>query len=123
MQLGAHSISLSVKSLAKSKAFYQTLGFSVVGGSDEYHYLMMRSGDCVIGLFEGMFERNMLTFNPGWDQHANAVDPFDSINSIQQHLLDNGLELTKTLEVNSTGPGSIMLLDPDGNPILIDQHR
>lgn len=122
MKLGAFSISLAVKSLEKSKAFYETLGFKVFAGQPEKKYLIMKNNDSLIGLFEGMFENNILTFNPGWDQSANMLDDFDDVRSIQQHLKDNHIKLESEVDATSSGPGSIVFFDPDGNTILIDQH-
>jgi catechol-2,3-dioxygenase len=121
--LGAFSISLSVKDLEASRQFYETLGFSVFGGSMEQKYLIMKNGNALIGLFQGMFEGNILTFNPGWDENANNVDDFMDVRDIQKHIISNGIELTSKADATSTGPASIVLSDPDGNVILIDQHR
>lgn len=123
MELGAFSVSLAVKDIAKSKAFYETLGFLAIGGDIEQNWLMMRNGDNVLGLFQGMFESNILTFNPGWDQHCNNLDSFTDVRAIQQRLKDQGLELGSEADDSSTGPASLMLSDPDGNQIMIDQHR
>ena len=122
MRLGAFSISLSVKNIAKSKAFYETLGFSKFHGDQEQKWLILKNGETVIGLFEGMFPKNMLTFNPGWSQDAQNLDDFEDIRDIQQSLLVAGVTLESKAE-GDAGPASIMLTDPDGNPILIDQHR
>ena len=122
MKLGAFSVSLAVKDLAKSKAFYQKLGFSVFAGKEERNYLIMKSGDTLIGLFQGMFENNILTFNPGWDSSANVLDSFDDVRSIQKILQHQGLKLDQETDEQGTGPGSIVVTDPDGNQILIDQH-
>ena len=122
MKLGAFSVSLAVKDLAKSKAFYQKLGFSVFAGKEERNYYIMKSGDTLIGLFQGMFENNILTFNPGWDSDANVLDSFDDVRSIQKILKNQGLSLDREADEEGTGPGSIVLTDPDGNHILIDQH-
>ena len=123
MQLGCFSVSLSVKDLAKSKRFYEKLGFSVYAGAMEMNYLIMQNGQTNIGLFHGMFEGNLLTFNPGWDQKANNVDPFTDIRNIEKQLEDDGIELIKKVTEGESGPASITLTDPDGNVILIDQHR
>ncbi|MCK6604895.1 MAG: VOC family protein [Ignavibacteriaceae bacterium] len=123
MKLGAFSVSLGVKDLSASKSFYEKLGFTVFAGNADHNYLIMKNADIVIGLFQGMFEGNLLTFNPGWDQGANNVDPFDDIRKIQDHLLSAGLTLDSQADPASSGPASIMLKDPDGNVILIDQHR
>ncbi len=122
MQLGAFSISLPVKDLAASRAFYQALGFQSFGGSEEHNYLIMKNGEVLIGLFQGMFENAMLTFNPGWDQSAGAVDPYDDVHGIKAALLAKGLEITQETGGDS-GPASFVVTDPDGNPVLIDQHR
>ncbi len=123
MNLGAFSISLAVKDLDASKQFYEKLGFSVFGGNAEQNWLMLRNGDHVIGLFQDMFDKNILTFNPGWDQHCNDLDDFTDVRQLQQALLSSGTELTKQADETTTGPESLMLIDPDGNPVLIDQHR
>ena len=123
MKLGAFSVSLSVKDLAASKAFYEKLGFQPMGGSMEQHYLIMKNEGTLIGLFEGMFEGNLLTFNPGWDENAQAIEQFDDIRSIQKLLQASGVALLSGADENSSGPASLMLADPDGNVILLDQHR
>ncbi len=122
MQLGAFSISLAVKHLAASRAFYEKLGFVVFGGDQEQGWLIMKSGTTVIGLFQGMFEKNMLTFNPGWDSEATLVPGFDDVRSIQTELRKQGITLDQEADGGTTGPAYITLTDPDGNPILIDQH-
>ncbi|EEE47215.1 VOC family protein [Roseibium alexandrii] len=122
MQLGAFSISLTVKDLAKSKAFYEGLGFSDLGGSGSDGWVIMKNGETVIGLFQDMFEKNILTFNPGWDQDAKKLDAFTDIRALQKTLKDKGYSFVQEVDETTTGPGSLMLLDPDGNPILIDQH-
>ena len=119
--LGAFSISLAVKDLDASIGFYEKLGFEALGGDEGGR--MMKMGETVIGLFQGMFEKNMLTFNPGWDQNAEALDRFTDIRALQAELKARGLTLKSEVDPASTGPASIMLEDPDGNPILIDQHR
>ncbi len=123
MKIGAFSISLSVKDLKASKKFYEKLGFNVFVGSMEQNYLIMKNDNAIIGLFQGMFQGNILTFNPGWDENANNVEPFVDIREIQKHLKDNGLALSSEVDENSEGPASLMLSDPDGNLILLDQHR
>lgn len=123
MSLGAFSISLTVKNLAESTAFYEKLGFSSLGGAPEHKYAILKNGDAIVGLFEGMFDKNIITFNPGWDQNAGEVDPFDDVREIQKRLKAEGIELTSEADETTTGPASITLVDPDGNPILIDQHR
>ncbi len=122
MKLGAFSISLAVKDIKKSKEFYETLGFSVFAGDLERNYLIMKNKNSLIGLFQGMFDNNILTFNPGWDENANTLDNFDDIRKIQQHLKDNNIQLAKETGDNESGPASITFFDPDGNMILIDQH-
>lgn len=123
MNLGAFSISLSVKNLAASRDFYATLGFHPFAGTEAENWLMLRNGDHVIGLFQGMFDGNLLTFNPGWDQAGRASDPFTDIRDLQRALKSGGLSLLSEAEETGTGPASLMLVDPDGNAILIDQHR
>ncbi len=122
MQLGAFSISLAVKDIAASRAFYEQLGFTVFGGNQDQRWLIMKSGTTLIGLFQGMFERNMLTFNPGWDSSAQAVPGFMDVRQIQAHLQAQGVVLGETANPSTTGPAHITLTDPDGNPVLIDQH-
>jgi catechol 2,3-dioxygenase-like lactoylglutathione lyase family enzyme len=123
LKLGAFSISLSVKDLAKSKAFYENLGFTVFGGAMEKRYLIMKNETTLIGIFQGMFQGNMLTFNPGWDSNAKNVEPFDDIRIIQKELKSKNIALTMEADEKTTGPASVMTTDPDGNIILIDQHR
>jgi len=122
MKLGAFSVSLSVKDLKASKEFYEKLGFEEFGGNMEHMYLIMKNGNSLIGLFQGMFEGNILTFNPGWDENAKEVDEFDDVRVIQESLLQGKVELTSFVDKETAGPGSITLTDPDGNVILIDQH-
>lgn len=122
MKLGAFSVSLSVKDINASKEFYETLGFEVFAGQIERNYLIMKNGDTLIGLFQGMFENNILTFNPGWDSNANKLEKFDDIREIQKNLKENGIKLVSEADENTNGPASITLIDPDGNVILIDQH-
>lgn len=122
MNLGAFSVSLAVKDIQASKAFYEKLGFSQFAGDIEQNWLMMRNGDHVIGLFQGMFEKNILTFNPGWDQNMAEPDSFTDIRELQKQLKAQGINPETEADTDSTGPASITLLDPDGNPILIDQH-
>lgn len=123
MKLGAFSISLAVKDLAKSKAFYEKLGFSDMGGDMSQKWLIMKNEKSIIGLFEGMFEHNIITFNPGWDENAKNLEEFDNVRAIQEHLKKNGIPLISETDVNGEGPAHITLKDPDGNDILIDQHR
>lgn len=123
MQVGAFSVSLSVKDLAASRQFYEQLGFTAFAGSPQQRYLIMKNGNALIGLFEGMFQGNILTFNPGWDENAHLVEPFDDVREIQRHLKDQGVALTTEADETTTGPASFMLTDPDGNVVLFDQHR
>lgn len=123
MKLGAFSISLSVKDLNTSKAFYEKLGFTIFAGSMNQNYLIMKNGNALIGLFQGMFQGNLLTFNPGWDENATNLEKFDDVRQIQSHLKDNGITLISEADEKTEGPASIMLTDPDGNMILLDQHR
>ena len=122
MNLGAFSISLSVKDLATSIAFYEDLGFSQFGGQVEHNYVIMKNGETLVGLFQGMFEGNMLTFNPGWDQSAGEVNPFDDVRAIKEKLSKAGHEISHE-QGGDEGPASFAMADPDGNIILIDQHR
>lgn len=122
MKLGAFSASLSVKDIKASKQFYETLGFSVYAGQLEKNYLIMKNGNALIGLFQGMFKNNILTFNPGWDENANKVEPFDDVRTIQKHLKSSGINIEKEIDENAKGPASFMVFDPDGNAILLDQH-
>lgn len=122
MKLGAFSVSLSVKDINQSKAFYEALGFTVFAGDIKQNYLIMKNESTVIGLFQGMFEKNILTFNPGWDQNANQVETFDDVRKIQQDLKRKDIALMTEADEQTSGPASIMLLDPDGNQILFDQH-
>jgi predicted lactoylglutathione lyase len=123
MQLGAFSVSLNVKDLAVSKAFYQKLGFEPFGGDESQNWLIMKNDQHIIGLFQGMFDSNIMTFNPGWDQNAQNLDNFEDVRQLQKSLKAQGLTLMSEADDSTTGPASIMLTDPDGNPILIDQHR
>ena len=123
MDLGAFSVSLSVKDIEASREFYEKLGFEPVGGNIDDNWLILRNGDHVIGLFQGMFDKNMLTFNPGWNQQSRETDPFTDVREIQRMLKEQGVELYGEADETSKGPASITLFDPDGNPILIDQHR
>lgn len=122
MKLGAFSISLAVKDIKASKAFYETLGFSVFAGDLEKNYLIMKNESSLVGLFQGMFENNILTFNPGWDQEANALKKFDDVREIQKHLKSKNVKLEHEADETTSGPASFVVLDPDGNAILIDQH-
>jgi len=123
MELGAFSISLAVKDINASKVFYEKLGFKVFGGDVAENWVIMKNADHVIGLFHGMFEQNMLTFNPGWDQDAQELESFMDVREIQGQLKAQGVTLLSEVNESSSGPGSMMLADPDGNLILIDQHR
>ena len=123
MDLGAFSISLAVKDIVASRDFYQKLGFQEIGGEISQHWLILRNGDHTIGLFQGMFEKNTLTFNPGWDRHANPLENFTDIRILQRQLKEHELDFVNEVDEQSTGPASFMLFDPDGNPILVDQHR
>lgn len=123
MELGAFSISLSVKDIAASRAFYEKLGFSVFGGQQEQRWLIMKNGTTLIGLFQGLFEKNMLTFNPGWDSDAKNLPDFMDVRKIAEALVGQGLDLDQAADPATTGPAHISITDPDGNPILIDQHR
>lgn len=123
MDLGAFSISLAVKDLAASKDFYEKLGFESVGGDPQQNWLILRNGDHVIGLFQGMFEGNILTFNPGWDQAGSELDSFTDVRQLQNKLKEKGIALNSEADESTSGPASLMLSDPDGNQILIDQHR
>jgi catechol 2,3-dioxygenase-like lactoylglutathione lyase family enzyme len=123
MKLGAFSISLAVQNIQRSKAFYEALGFASLGGNIDQKWLILKNGNAIIGLFEGMFDKNIITFNPGWDENAQNVEPFDDVRAIQQQLKNAGITLTTEADENSTGPAHITLTDPDGNTILIDQHR
>ena len=122
MQLGAFSISLSVKDLAASRAFYEKLGFKQFAGNAAQNWLILKNGDALIGLFQGMFEKNTLTFNPGWDQNANGVEGFTDIRELQRQLKEQGVALAPEADPATTGPAYFMVIDPDGNPVLVDQH-
>ena len=123
MELGAFSLSLNVADIAASRAFYEKLGFHVAGGNQEENWLILRNGSTNIGLFQGMFERNMLTFTPGWDDQSQEVDPFTDIREIQQSLEAEGIEFVEKADTSTRGPAYFRLVDPDGNPILFDQYR
>jgi catechol 2,3-dioxygenase-like lactoylglutathione lyase family enzyme len=124
MDLGIFSLSLAVKDLAASRAFYEKLGFTVLGGDAAQNWLILKNGATVIGLFQGMFEKNMLTFNPGWDASAQNVDPFTDVRQLQAMLKAAGATLDSEIDATAaSGPGCFTLTDPDGNPILVDQHR
>ena len=122
MELGAFSISLAVKDIEASKAFYEKLGFNVVMGDIAQNWLILRNGEHTIGLFQGMFERNTMTFNPGWDKNNQNLDSFTDLRELQKQLKAQGVELMSEADESTTGPASFMVMDPDGNPILVDQH-
>ena len=122
MKLGAFSISLTVKDINASKQFYENLGFRTFAGDLEKNYLIMKNENSLIGLFQGMFENNIITFNPGWDENANNVETFDDVREIQQQLKTNGVKFENEADETTSGPGSFVVLDPDGNAILVDQH-
>jgi catechol 2,3-dioxygenase-like lactoylglutathione lyase family enzyme len=122
MELGNFSVSLAVKDIAASRAFYEKLGFAVFGGDAANGWLIMKSPSCIIGLFQGMFDRNTLTFNPGWDAEGQALETFTDIRDIQKTLKAAGVAFVSEADETTTGPASCMVVDPDGNPILIDQH-
>ncbi len=122
MQLGLFSLSLTVKDLQISKTFYEKLGFEVYGGHEDQGWLILKNGQTIIGIFEGLFDKNMLTFNPGWDAETNTLETFTDVRDIQKSLKENGVELATQADETTTGPASFIVIDPDGNPILIDQH-
>ena len=122
MHLGNFSVSLAVKDLAASRDFYERFGFTVFGGDAAQNWLIMKNGDAVIGLFQGMFEKNTLTFNPGWDGNANRLESFTDVRELQHRLKEQGVQLLVEADETTTGPGFFMAVDPDGNPILVDQH-
>ena len=122
MQLGNFSISLSVKNLQASKTFYAALGFVPIGGDDEQGWIILRNGDCTVGLFQGRFDKNTLTFNPGWNAEGELLGEFTDVRDLQRQLKSQGMVLATEADENSTGPASFMIIDPDGNPILVDQH-
>lgn len=122
MKLGAFSVSLAVKDIEASKGFYEKLGFTVFGGDQAQNWLIMKNGDHVIGLFQGMFDKNILTFNPGWDQNAQPLATFMDVRELQRQLKEQGITMLSEADESSTGPASFVIVDPDGNPILVDQH-
>jgi lactoylglutathione lyase len=122
MKVGAFSISLAVKDIQASRDFYEKLGFTVFGGNQKQNWLMLKNGDTVIGLFQGMFEKNILTFNPGWDQNAKKLASFSDIREVQKELKAKGVKLTTEADEKTKGPASFTTVDPDGNQILFDQH-
>jgi len=122
MELGAFSVSLAVKDLEASRAFYEKLGFETIGGDASQNWLILRNGDHTIGIFQGMFEKNMLTFNPGWDKNTGQLEAFTDVREIQRQLKSQGVDLLSEADESTTGPASFVTVDPDGNPILVDQH-
>ncbi len=122
MELGAFSISLAVKDIEASRAFYEKFGFKVFGGDASQNWLILKNGDHTIGLFQGMFEKNTLTFNPGWDSNASTLDTFTDVRDLQRQLKAQGVQLMTEADETTTGPASFVGIDPDGNPILVDQH-
>ena len=122
MELGAFSVSLTVSDIGASRAFYEKLGFKAFAGEISQNWLILKNGDQVIGLFQGMFEKNTLTFNPGWDSNAQKLDAFTDIRDLQRHLKEQGVEFMGEADESTRGPASFIVVDPDGNPILVDQH-
>jgi lactoylglutathione lyase len=122
MQLGAFSISLTVKDIQASKNFYEKFGFSVFGGNAAQNWLILKNGECVIGLFQGMFEKNILTFNPGWDSNAQKLAAFTDVRELQRQLKAQGVVFASEADETTSGPASFVVVDPDGNPVLVDQH-
>lgn len=122
MELGAFSISLAVKDIEASRAFYEKFGFKAFGGDASHNWLILKNDDHVIGLFQGMFEKNILTFNPGWDSNASKLDTFTDVRDLQRQLKAQGVQLMTEADETTTGPASFVVVDPDGNPILVDQH-
>ena len=122
MELGAFSISLTVKDIETSRKFYEKFGFTVIGGDPSQNWLIMKNGDHTIGLFQGMFDKNILTFNPGWDSNAQKLATFTDVRELQRLLKAQGVQLVNEADESTTGPASFMAVDPDGNPILVDQH-
>jgi lactoylglutathione lyase len=123
MEFGNFSVSLAVKNLQASREFYEKLGFKTWGGDPAQNWLILKNGETVIGLFQGMFEKNMLTFNPGWDSNAQPLATFTDVRELQRQLKAKGVQLVSEADESTTGPASFMVVDPDGNPILVDQHR
>lgn len=122
MELGAFSVSLAVKNIDASRLFYEKLGFTVFGGDQSQHWLIMKNGDHVIGLFQGMFENNLLTFNPGWNQDAKPLTTFTDVRELQRQLKGQGVSMISEADESTTSTASFMMTDPDGNTILVDQH-
>lgn len=123
MSIGAFSVSLNVKDIKTSKEFYEKIGFHVFGGDITQNWLIMQNEDCTIGLFQGMFEKNILTFNPGWNNKAEEINPFKDVREIEEELRNKGINIISKTGSTSVGPASFLIEDPDGNPILVDQHR
>ncbi|MEN2768539.1 VOC family protein [Ornithinibacillus xuwenensis] len=123
MELGAFSVSLNVKDIHRSKEFYSKLGFEELGGDISQNWLIMKNNSCVIGLFQGMFEKNILTFNPGWSENAENLGDFTDVRTLQKQLKENGIKILSEADESSEGPAFFTMEDPDGNPILVDQHR
>jgi len=123
MELGSFSVSLAVKDLAVSRGFYEKLGFTAIGGEAEQNWLILKNGEHVIGLFQGMFEENIMTFNPGWDQSGQELDSFTDVRELRRELMKLGIDVSGDAEESTAGPANILISDPDGNQILIDQHR
>ncbi|MEH7126578.1 VOC family protein [Bacillus sp. JJ1773] len=123
MNIGAFSVSLTVKDIHASKTFYEKLGFNVFGGNIDQNWLILKNEDCIIGLFQGMFEKNILTFNPGWDENAEEVNPFKDVRVLQEELKEKGINFIQEANLETEGPSNFMIEDPDGNLILVDQHR
>ncbi len=122
MELGAFSVSLAVKNLQASQQFYENLGFKAFGGDPAQNWLIMKNGDCLIGLFQGMFDKNILTFNPGWDSNAQRLPAFTDVRELQRQLKARGVKPQEDVDEATAGPASFVVVDPDGNPVLIDQH-
>lgn len=122
MELGTFSISLAVKDLGVSREFYEKLGFEQLQDTSEQNYLIMKNGTTIIGLFQGMFEKNILTFNPGWDTDARELESYTDVRELQRELREKGVEFETEADEETTGPASFVIVDPDGNPILVDQH-
>ena len=122
MQLGNFSVSLNVKDLQASKTFYAALGFEPIGGDEDQGWTILKNGDSIVGLFQGMFDKNTLTFNPGWNAAGETLDDFTDVRELQRQLKSQDLSLASEADEDSTGPASFMIMDPDGNPILVDQH-
>jgi lactoylglutathione lyase len=122
MELGAFSVSLAVKDLKASQDFYEKLGFTSFAGDPSQNWLIVKNGNCVIGLFQGMFDKNLLTFNPGWDQAAQILESFTDVRELQRRLKASGVAFVSEADESGTGPASFLIIDPDGNPILVDQH-